>query len=338
MKNFIKFLFKGLVNNEEVIYQSKHQKWWTAILVLLFSIVVAVVPSFVQIAQVQGSEVLTTSQNASLDVALNLVSEHLEENNMKIVIDEEGCIDINKAIPDNQYTKYEEDSNGNKTKVAYEYSVVAQGKELLVFTICSPSDVDAYKTLYSEGKKVSADAPSAQPRSSLIITETNIYITTYLTKNIISEADGSITEAATPAYEYFGANISAKGTDINSFSASNNYNDCTAHWEKFLVDAYRLSKTQYLWTYSGILAAINLGVALLVSLLTMILTRLKSATGDRLNYLEALKIICFASLAPALVSILLGFFISSMAQVGFVLCLGLRTTFLGMKAANPVRN
>ena len=337
MKKFIKFLFKGLVNNEEVIYSSKHHPWWSAVLVLLFSLIIAVVPSFVQIAQVQGSEVLTASQNASLDTALNLVSEHLEANNMKIVIDEEGCIDISKAIPDNEYTKYEEDSNGNKTKVAYEYSVVAQGKELLVFTICSPSDVDAYKTLYSEGKKSSSDAPSAQPRSSLIITETNVYITTYLTTNVISTEDGSILEAATPSYEYFGSNVSAKGTDINSFYASKNYNDCLNHWEKFLVDAYRMNKTQYLWTYSGILAAINLGVALLVSLLTMILTRLKSATGDRLNYLEALKIICFASLAPALLSIVLGFFVSSMAQVGFVLCLGLRTTFLGMKAANPNR-
>ena len=67
----------------------------------------------------------------------------------------------------------------------------------------------------------------------------------------------------------------------------------------------------------------------------MILTRLKSATGEKLNYLNALQIIAFASLAPAAIGCLLGFVISSFAQIGFVLCLGLRATFLGMKAANP---
>ena len=325
MKKFIKFLFKGLVNNEEVIYSSKHHPWWSAVLVLLFSLVIAVVPSFVQIAQVKGSEVLTTSQNASLDTSLVLVSQHLEENNIHIAIDEEGKINVDALIPEG--------------KDYYEHVVTAQGKELLVFAICEDKDATNLIKNYSEGKKLSTDAPSEKPSSYLIITEINVYLTTYLNtadvKNTIVE--GVVTEQAKAAYTFVGLNESAKGTDINSFYATGNVEDCLGHWETFLDELYKISKTQYLWGYSGVLTAINLGVVGLVALLTMILTRLKSATGDKLNYLEALHIIAFASLAPAAIGCLLGFVINSFAQVGFVLCLGLRSTFLGMKAANPNR-
>ena len=321
MKKFIKFLFKGLVNNEEVIYESKKHPWWAAGLVLLVSLIVAVIPSFVTIAQVKGSEALTASQNASLDTSLVLFSQYLDENNIHIEIDEQGSLNVD-AI----------NQAGLK-----EYSVVAQGKELLVVRVCSNQDAPVYTKMYSEGKTSTDDTVKETPRSYLIFTESNVYLTTYLdteeTKNTIE--NGVVTQAASAAYTFVGLNESAKGTDVSSFYASKDINSCLTHWETFLTDLYKISKIQYLWGYTGVLCAINLGVTLLVSLLTMVLTRLKSATGTKLNYLEALKIISFASLAPALVSILLGLLVPSFAQVGYVLCLGLRSTFLGMKAANP---
>ena len=321
MKKFIKFLFKGLVNNEEVIYESKKYPWWAAIIVFILSLVIAVIPSFVQIARIQGAEVLTTTQNASLDTSLVLVSQHLEENNIKIEIDEQGKINVNTLIP--------------AGKDYYQHTVVAQNKELLIFTICKDADATNLAKNYSEGKKVSNDIIKETPYSYLIITEDKVYLTTYLntSKNVIS--NGEITEAAKASYTFIGLNESAKGTDINSFYATKDIETCLNHWETFLNDLYKISKTQYLWGYTGVLSAINLGVSLLVALLTMVLTRLKSATGEKLNYFNALKIIAFASLAPAAIGCLLGFIISSFAQIGFVLCLGLRSTFLGMKAANP---
>ena len=323
MKKFFKFLFKGLVNNKEVIYESKKHPWWAAVIVALISLIVAVIPSFVQIAKVQGAAVLTATQNASLDTSLVLVSKHLEENNIDITIDENGVIDVKSLIPsDKEY---------------YQHVVTAQDKELLIFTICEEKDATNLIKNYSEGKKVSTDAVKEKPYSYLIITESKVYLTTYLDtaeiKNVVE--DGTVKEAAKAHHTFVGLNESAKGTDINSFYASQDIDACLKHWETFLNDLYKISKTQYLWGYTGVLTAINLGVTLVVALLTMILTRLKSATGDKLNYLEALQIIAFASLAPAVISCLLGFMISSFVQVAYVLCLGLRSTFLGMKAANP---
>ena len=321
MKKFIKFLFKGLVNNEEVIYESKKHPWWAAALVLLVSIIVAIIPSFVSIARVKGSEALTSTQNASLDTSLVLFSQYLDESNIKIEINEEGRIDVN-AI--------------NQAGLV-EHSIVAQDKELLVVRVCSQSDAPVYAKMYSEGKSSQEDTVKEKPRSYLIFTESNVYLTTYLNTSEVKNTieNGVITASANAAYTFIGLNESAKNTDVNSFYVSKDINACLGHWESFLADLYKVSKAQYLWGYTGVLCAINLGVTVLVALLTMILTRLKSATGDKLNYLQALNITCYAALAPALISILLGFMIPSFAQIGYVLCLGLRSTFLGMKAANP---
>ena len=67
MKKFIKFLFKGLINNEEVINESRHHPWWAALIVGLISVIIAIVPAAVSILNIKGSEILTSSENRSLD-------------------------------------------------------------------------------------------------------------------------------------------------------------------------------------------------------------------------------------------------------------------------------
>lgn len=310
MKKFIKFLFKGLVNNEEVIKNSKKHPWWSALIIVILSVIIAIIPTFVSLATKDSAAALTSTQNASLDTSLVLFSQYLDENNIKMEINEEGRLDV-EAI---------------NTAGLTEHSIVAQDKELLVVRVCLDKDAKNYVNTYSDEKN---------SRSYLIFTESNVYLQTYV--NVVETEDGVSKEVVKTAHAFVGINSSAKGTEINSFYASKDIDSCLGHWETFLNDLGKQGKITTLWAYSGIWAAINLGTVALVSLLTMILTRLKSATGDKLNYLEALQIVCHASLAPALVAVLLGFLIPSFSQVGFVLCLGLRSTFLGMKAANPVQ-
>ena len=179
----IQFIFSSLFNNGVIIDESKKQPWWTAIIVFIISLVIAVIPSFVQIAKIQGAEVLTSSQNASLDTSLVLVSQHLEENNIKIEIDEQGKINVDALIPEG--------------KSYYEHTIVAQNKELLIFTICKGSDVVNLTKNYSEGKKVSNDVVKENPYSYLIITEDNVYITTYLSTSKNKITNGEIVYATT---------------------------------------------------------------------------------------------------------------------------------------------
>lgn len=333
MKKFIKFLFKGLINNEEVINESRHHPWWAALIVGLISVIIAIVPAAVSILNIKGSEILTSSENRSLDTSLVLVSQQLKDENINIVIDEEGKIDVDTIIEQKGNV-----TTSNSEKIAYQYPVIANNKEILVFTVCTEETVTNFMKSYSEGKLLESDPVAETPKNYLIVTEDNVYITLYSSKNVLDEETSSvIIEPAKAGTSFVGYNSSAKGTNVSSFYATNDPDVCVKNWKGFLQDLYQDQKITTLFITIGISAGVNIVIVALVSLLVMFLTRLKSSTGRKLNYLEALQIIAFSSLAPSVVSIILGFIVPMFAQmsVGFVLCMGLRSTFIGMKAANP---
>lgn len=339
MKKFLKFILKGLVSNEEVIEGSKKYPLWAGIIALIFSTILAVIPAFVSIAKTQGSSVITNTSNASLDTSLVLLSKYLGDNNLDITIKENGKLDLTKEINPSGEDKYE-------------YLVKAQGRTLLAVRIITTTNnestveneevkaIEKYREMYASGKQTLDGAVSIRPVSNLLFSENYVYLTTYLYTDtaVNTVEEGTITTFAQTNSTFAGLTKCTPNTSIKSmYNLSNEkpIDICVDKWKTFFNDLYSESKTQYLWSYSSILFSLNVGVTLIVSLLIMILTRLKSATGDKLNYLQALKTVGFASICPSLLTIALGFLIPQLAQIGFILLLGLRSTFLGMKASNP---
>lgn len=339
MKKFFKFLFKGLISNQEVIDTSNDYPKWAGIIALVFSAVVAVIPAFTSIAKTQGSSIVSSSSNASLDTSLVLLSKYLGDNDIDITIKDDGKLDVTKEINPSGEDKFE-------------YLVKAQDRTLLAVRVITTKDdpstveneevkaIEKYRTMYASGQAKLDSEVTVRPVSNIIFSETYVYVTTYLyTDSVVNTIEEGVVKTFAQTNSTFaGLTKDAPKTSIKSFY--NKTNDkpidvCVSKWKTLFNDLYSSSKTQYLWTYSGIIVGINASVALLVSLLVMILTRLKSSTGTKLNYLEAMNIVGFASICPAILSVLIGFLIPQLTQIGFILMLGLRTTFLGMKASNP---
>ena len=70
----LKFIFSSLFSNEKIINESKKQPWWLAIVLILFSCVIALIPNFVSVMTVQGSNVITTNTNSGIDYGLKQFS------------------------------------------------------------------------------------------------------------------------------------------------------------------------------------------------------------------------------------------------------------------------
>lgn len=339
MKKFFKFLFKGLISNQEVIDTSNNYPKWAGIIAMIFSAIVAVIPAFTNIANTQGASIMTNTSNASLDTSLVLLSKYLGDNNVDIVIKEDGKLDVTKEINPTGEDKFE-------------YLIKTQDRTLLAARVITVVDdpatveneevkaIEAYRTMYASGQVKLDSEVNVRPVSNILFSQSYVYVTTYLyTDSVVNTIEEGVIKTFAPTNStYAGLTSCAPNTSIKAFfNASNDkpIDICQTKWKTLFNDLYSSSKTQYLWTYSGVVVAINVSVALLVSLLIMILTRLKSSTGTKLNYLEAMNIIGFASICPAILSVLLGFLIPQLTQIGFILTLGLRSTFLGMKASNP---
>ncbi len=278
-----------------------------------------------------GGALVTASTNGGMDNTLTVFSKYLSDNkdSVNLKIDENGKVDV-----DNSHF-----ADGSKEYVVYikqPVDGVDTDKEVLAVRICSNDQAATWQKHYAEGKHSTEDVVSETPRSYLIITEDNLYLGSYLNtaKNTLSEDKLSITTQASLNNSLTGFHANAKGTDFTTLYGDG-YTSATTNWANFLTLEYNTVKYNTLWVNLGILLGINAGIVLIVSLLLMILTRLKSSQGVRLNYPQAFKVICFASLSPAIIGMALGFFITMFAQIGFVLCLGLRSTFLSMKASRP---
>ena len=66
----LKFIFSSLFSNEKIINESKKQPWWLAIVLILFSCVIALIPNFVSVMTVQGSNVISVPADANYAVRL----------------------------------------------------------------------------------------------------------------------------------------------------------------------------------------------------------------------------------------------------------------------------
>ena len=80
-----------------------------------------------------------------------------------------------------------------------------------------------------------------------------------------------------------------------------------------------------------------LDIVIILALVLFLLSRTKSSPV-KLSFLTALKFDMFATLSPAIIGMIISLFWSAIAYIGFIICFGIRATFLGMKTTSPNNN
>ena len=84
----IKFLFSSLISNDTVINESKHKPWWLAIVMMIVSCFVSIIPIFTSIMSVNGGSILTASENYNIDYSLKKFSlDYLTKENLSFTVE-----------------------------------------------------------------------------------------------------------------------------------------------------------------------------------------------------------------------------------------------------------
>ena len=215
------------------------------------------------------------------------------------------------------------------------------------------TDLKAGVGNYTTTLKTSYPVAAAEGQKSalynmLLLTQENIYLYVYAkdasckytqTNNMrtVQTSDNPVT-VVTGTFE----KISASLTNFNNYfdttlPASEAYKQALEKWTNLFDEAYKTVKQSAALTSAGVYLLLDLGIVVIMSLTVFFLSRTKSSIR-KFGYFESLKMILFASLSHALLSLILGFLIPSMQTMGFVLFFGLRITWLGMKATSPQEN
>jgi hypothetical protein len=340
----LKLIFQSLFSNAPIM-EAKNQPWYLALIIFMVSILLATFPTYTQINNREGSNFLS-GNTYSIENALVLFSETLEEENVDLVVTNRDEADVTIAELDNQGTAWEsvftQTLTAHPTFPFFQYTVNNQVR-LRVFYQNENSD---------EVTGVFANALLALPMgddnigSFLLLGNAEVYMYVYnpaaLTAN--TATGEGFTTAFSGTYDAI-----PTGTNLGNFVLTDvdgntiNTNDLVLYtrvvfdnWLNFFDQSFAYSKSVLLLAQTGLTFVVNAIMALLMSLVIFIMTRGKNNPNKHFKFSDTMKIGAWALLAPALLTIVAGALFPEFAGTAFVLFVGLRLMWLSSRYLRPV--
>lgn len=345
-KDKLKTSFMTLINNDACVKASReyHGFWWNflAVGLALASVVLADVPNLVTRLQVNYGDSVLNSPNYSLDQELTNFSKALADNGVVLTIQDghptvnEKWNDITYTVPgDTSPSTWYADYSAAQDKVMFEAFVnssVVGGfvVEDSIFFARITSGKNPYKDEYRKGY----GAEDAKYATSFIaFGQDSIMIGRY--------------NAAGSGSTITGSNADLEGTNFAAIATKDRDNmgqpltgeelkkSVTEQYRQIIVTATNRQKLSSSWSYAGIVLAIYAGLEIIFGLVIFLLTRGKRNPFRVYTFWETQKIAYWAGLAPALLSLVLGFFLTQFSLMLFIFLFGMRLMWLSMKTMRP---
>ncbi len=318
--NTLKSLLRSLFSNQSVV-NNRRCKWWLAIVVLLLSLVIAIIPTLVTYNNITPGNIIyatTNNQTYCVDEGLYEFAKSksgIKITNGKLVVPEDfDGFDFYKSFSENNETV--------NRKVFSVYYLNVTDEDQNVYT----EKVSSFQKEIEKGDEHNI------VNSYMLLTPKYFYVKIFQIGVVYDKANDTLADAHASFTGMF------EGLDNISFdsfyddSRDNSFNYAMLKWSTLFNDSYQNIKVRTMLFTSLIMDLMNIAVILILSLTLFLLSRTKNnVNGIRLKFSEAMRIVFIASLSPAILTLLIGFMISTFQQIGFILFLGLRITWLGTK-------
>ena len=351
--------FKGLISNQAVIDGSRGSPWWVAVIFLVFSSFLPLLPTFSSLSKVDGATYLT-GYNFGLDEQLAHFAFDFKTGNEEFKVEGGklhhylGTQDIGFVNPKDdpdyfthrkcEYEVVNEYNNQFDAKFYFwvDENLTANVNELLKQKYLVKGSNG------SDGQKI----PEGVDNEKLYLP--NIIVFTPNTMAVALYKRDTTTQAAT---SYGGLDWTNNRTDkgivelLVGEEAAAEWSSLTENafvnlYKEKTISAFRgISSLAYLnqksktkWTNTGIYLGIYAGVIVFLGLMVFILTRGKNNPYKFLNIWECQKISWWGAASPAIIGTLLSLIFSGNAigQMAFILVVSLRIMWLSMKQLRPI--
>lgn len=347
-KEVIKDGFGSLINNAACIRGAKAGPLWLTIIFFILSLFLPIIPLFVQQATTNGSSFLKAYsyglERYVASIAMDLKNTRLAE----FSIDEEHMLSISENGSEVDFSTYDE----NKPYAAY--TNIADGKEQYNFVVyLSNATTDKEKstfntlvsaTYYGNGTTtISTDTENVYRPSYMILFKNGVYVVIYApnsTKALTSSYSGDFKtlEAGNDYLDKLLTVTNKEGNAVAQSIINDDYvNGVYKNYKKFLDKSYETLKVKNTWASSGIYLAIFFGASVLMGFIMWLLTRGKNNPNNYYTPWLTMKIQARMALSPALITLVVGFFLTSYAPMIFIMTMGLRVMWVSMKELRPIQ-
>lgn len=341
MKN-LKLVLKSLINNDACVEGGRHRPWWIGVIIFFFSMIVAIIPVFVQTWTKAGSSFANTA-TYNVDTGLQCFAEEANFSGITMIVKNNATIgnyiDLDQDDWNNTFTY-----TNNSGYHAYQYINSTGVSEFDVFYVAdlASKDLEAImkdKPVVEEGKET-----TYTNRTTSFIAfgkkEYALYAYNGNSSSAVASTFGDYKEEKLDSDILSVVNVTINGTEYNYTTITKElYSQYRTgvwnNWKAFFDRGYLYNKGQLTWKTTLLMFGINAGITVFMGLMIWILTRGKNNPFRIYTFLECQLIGFWATLSPSILALALGFLISSFSQIMFPLLLGVRVMWLSMKSLRP---
>ena len=346
-KEIIRDGFGSLVSNSAAMRGAKAGPFWLTLVMFILSIFLPVLPIFISQINTNGSTFLS-SYSYGLERYVTAIAMDLENNkNAKFIISEDHLLSVKENGTDvdfdnygssTPYASYVDKATGNYNLLVYLSSAEKDGEKGTVNTAIA-------NTKYVVGSTTIAgdSSESIYHPNYIILFKNGVYTTLYgynNTKAVTYSYSGDFKTIKTND-DCLKTLLTVTDKDGNAVAqnlANDDYtNGVYKNFKKFLDRSYDTLKIKNTWGMSGIYLGVFFGVEVLMGFIMWLLTRGKNNPNNYYSPWLTMKIQARLGLAPALITLIVGLFLTSYAAIIFISTIGLRVMWLSMKELRPVQ-
>ena len=351
MKNF-KLIMKSLINNDACIEGGRTKKWYFALIFIVLSLVLAILPIMVTSLQAQGSDFTNLSYLYNYDNAIVAFSDHLEDNDLSMVVSEDAngrFLNVDSEAwnnvqsgPKNIFKQYVHLNNDDEIDFEVYYTS-AVGEEFV-----------NYYTLVSENKSPLNGLPR-----DLDATARSISYLIFGRERMVGQLfqPGNTTALSGVSGDYLNLELGldfktlatvvlndityvtsqdAKFSEVGGALLAEQYRKAViSKWNVVYDDIYYNTKMTTARDSTLIMLGVDALLIFFMGLMIFILTRGKRNPFRIYTFWETQKISYWASFTPSLLALIFGFIFTEYAVMIFVMLIGVRIMWMSMKSLKP---
>ena len=344
-KETIRDGFGSLISNASAIRGAKNGPLWLTILFFVFSLLLPVLPVFIYQINIKGSTFIN-SYTYGLEKYVPTMAVQLKNEKVEFVISEEHQLTVKKNDKVVEYTSY-----GSETPFATYVNEKTHQYDFMIYIADAPKDKEK-KTVNTaiSAKKYAIDGTTASEEktgvytpSYMILYRDGIYVVIYG-----ANSTNPITSSYVGDYKKIKATntgltdllkVTTKdGAEVAQDLTKTEYTEGVLNnFKKVMDKSYETLKIANTWGTTGIYVGIFAGLVVVFGFLMWILTRGKNNPNNYYSPWLTEKIAARLSLSPAIITLIVGFFLTQQVPIIFILTLGLRVMWVSMKELRPIQ-
>lgn len=338
-KEIIRDGFGQLVSNASALRGAKAGPLWLTILFFVFALLLPIIPIFVSQVTTNGSTFLDkysynldrTITATAIELKDTRLAEFKIENHLLSISENGNPVNFADYGKDNIYASYI-DSTNNQYELTVYLSNASTDKEKETFV----SSVNGVHFLWNSTTPSLEESNIYRP-SFIVLFKDGIYVCVYAHNgtNIIANSFMGDFKTIDDNANYLVTLLTVENVAQNMYD--NHYTvGVYKNFKKLMDKSYETLKIKNTALTCLIYFGIFFGASLLMALLMFLLTRGKKNPNNYFSFWLCVKIQARLSFCPGLLTMIIGFFLTSQIPLFMIMLLGLRVMWISMKELRPI--